>query len=145
MVSVIVVVTSAVNKTCGKLNMTSWFPHWMNLQIKQWPCEQALGREDPLALSIAESEDAEEALILKLAHEQRTKMCLARLVQQLGRLREGETLEAAWKQTKEALTARVQDALPPDPPAPPEPAPRGRARGRGRGAPGRGRRGRGRA
>ena len=102
--------------------------HYMNLQIKKWSCQQEPGHEDPLALSLGESEDAEEALVLKSEHEQRTKMSLARLVQQLGLLGVGETLEAAWKPTKEVITERVRHALPPDPP---EPAGEGRGRARG--------------
>ena len=107
---------------------------YMNLQINKWGFVHAPGHpSDPLALSLGEHEDAEEALVLQRAHDQRSKMSLARLVQQLGLLGPTETLEAAWKASKEALGERVRHALPADPPGP------GKGRGRGRGRRGRGR------
>ena len=105
--------------------------HYMNLRITKWRYEQEPHHSDPLALSLGEPEDAEEALALHRAHDQRTKMSLARLVQQLGLLGPTETLEQAWKASKEALGERVRHALPADPP--------GKGRGRGRGRRGRGR------
>ena len=106
--------------------------HYQNLHITKWGFVHAPGHpSDPLALSLGEHEDAEEALVLQRAHDQRTKMSLARLVQQLGLLGPTETLEQAWKASKEALGERVRHALPADPP--------GKGRGRGRGRRGRGR------
>ena len=127
--------------------------HYQNLNIVRFTCTLDTEAPEVHTYNLSEEVDAEEAMVLELTPDSRTKMMLVRCLQREGALAEEETLERAWASSLATLKARTGPLLPVPAAAPPPAGGRGRGRGRdggpgrgGGGAPhgGRGGRGRGR-
>lgn len=105
-----------------------------NLNIQRFVGILETGADEVHIYSLSEETNAEEALAVELAPQQRTKMVLARCLQRNEDLEENETLQSLWSLTLPVLQARAQPFLP-APQAPAANAARGggRARGRGKG------------
>ena len=118
--------------------------YFQNLTISKWRVEEEVYHEEPLIFAITDEQDAEDAMAFKADAQACTKMTLARLMQRNDGLGEGQSLQDAFKLSKEDLIARSAHLFPAPVVEGPPPGPRGRGARGGRGPRGgRGRRGRG--
>ena len=119
---------------------------FQTLDIQRFECITEPDAAELNTFSLSDPTGAELALAAELVEKDRTKMVLARCLQNNMALLAGETLKTVWALPKDTLAARAAHLLPapalPAAPGPVPPAPlaaRGRGRGRGAAARGRGR------
>ena len=108
--------------------------HYQHLELLRFTCTLEVAAPEVHVFSLEEQVNAEAAYALELPPDQRTKMVLARSLQQNHELNPEETLQGAWSLGLAELRLRGAHLFPAAP-APPAPAGRGRGarRGRGRG------------
>ena len=110
--------------------------HYQNLEVTRYEPHVEPGADEVHLYSLTNEVNAEAALALELAPDQRTKMVLARCLERNGNLGHEETLQIAWQCSLAQLQARTALLLPVPAASAAPVRGRGRGRGRGRAAPG---------